>query len=231
MKKSLMQKRNKNIAAAIAAVAVIFKKFRKIGQEMEILQPHEQQEMRTGQRMMNATDKWRRRDRLNLKKKQQTKNQQQSQSQQSQMQKDRKVNENQTQGRSEQKNLISLIHHDSNTWINLNIDYNHKSPQQSTSLHFQQLSQQPTLDETLAILRTISSGDPRGYKEKELEQKQPKHQQYVGLMDVVEKSHEIMKSITEEEKKKPKVILPGQSKTQGEYAFAYVPFKQIPLFF
>ncbi|KAA6364683.1 MAG: hypothetical protein EZS28_039789 [Streblomastix strix] len=42
-------------------------------------------------------------------------------------------------------------------------------------------------------------------------------------MDVVERFHEIMKPIIEEEKKKPKIILPGQYK--------HSPNKDGPLFF
>ncbi|KAA6403177.1 MAG: hypothetical protein EZS28_001303 [Streblomastix strix] len=67
-------------------------------------------------------------------------------------------------------------------------------------------------DETLAILRTISPRDPRGYKEREPERKYPKLQQYAGLMDVVKSFHEIMKPMIEEEKKKPKILLSGQYK-------------------
>ncbi|KAA6360755.1 MAG: hypothetical protein EZS28_043718, partial [Streblomastix strix] len=65
--------------------------------------------------------------------------------------------------------------------------------------------------------------DPRGHKEKETERKLPNLQQYAGLMDVVELFHEIMKPIIEKEKKKPKVMLPGQYK---EY-----PNKDGPAFF
>ncbi|KAA6377327.1 MAG: hypothetical protein EZS28_027148 [Streblomastix strix] len=103
----------------------------------------------------------------------------------------------------------------------------HKFIQQQTrkhsSPHTQQHSPSPSLEETLAILRTISPGDPRGYKERELERKQPKLHQHAGLMYVVERFHEIMKPIIEEEKKKPKVMLLGQYK---EY-----PNKDGPAFF
>ncbi|KAA6353357.1 MAG: hypothetical protein EZS28_051116, partial [Streblomastix strix] len=79
---------------------------------------------------------------------------------------------------------------------------------------------------TLAILRIISPGDPRGYKEKEPEPKQPKLQQYTGLMDVIEKFHEIMKPIVEEEKEKPKAMFHGQYKhysNKGGPLFFYPP--------
>ncbi|KAA6354304.1 MAG: hypothetical protein EZS28_050167, partial [Streblomastix strix] len=66
MKSFLMQKlkRNRVVAAAVAAVvAVAAKKYKKIGQGRETQQFRESMEMKTGWRMMNATDKWRRRDR------------------------------------------------------------------------------------------------------------------------------------------------------------------------
>ncbi|KAA6369380.1 MAG: hypothetical protein EZS28_035092, partial [Streblomastix strix] len=135
-------------------------------------------------------------------KKQQAKNQQQSQPQQSQMEKDPEVNENQTQKRSELKNPISLTQQ---VQDNQNLDLNYISPQHNTSHklsspHPQQHSVSPSLEETLAILRTISPGNPREYKEKEPEPKQPKLQQYAGLLGVIERVHEIMKPIIEEEK-------------------------------
>ncbi|KAA6372225.1 MAG: hypothetical protein EZS28_032245, partial [Streblomastix strix] len=150
-------------------------------------------------------------------KKQQTKSQQQFQPQQSQMEKDTKVNENQIERRSVLKNTISLIQSDQNTQTNPNIDLNYISPQHNiphkpSSSHPQKYSSLPPLVETLAILRTISPGDPRGYKEREPELKYQKLHLYAGLMDVIERFHEIMKSIIEEEKKKPKTMLPGQYK-------------------
>ncbi|KAA6393039.1 MAG: hypothetical protein EZS28_011435 [Streblomastix strix] len=78
-------------------------------------------------------------------------------------------------------------------------------------------------EETLVMLRIISPGDSQRYKEKESERKQPKLQQYLGLIDVVVRFREIMKQIIEEEKKKPKVMLPRQYK---EYSN-----KDGPLFF
>ncbi|KAA6388118.1 MAG: hypothetical protein EZS28_016355 [Streblomastix strix] len=161
-------------------------------------------------------------------KKQQAKNQQQSQPQLSQMENDPEVNENQIEMRSELKNHISLIHSDQNTQAKPNIDLNqisplHNTPHKPSYPHHQQYSPPPSLEETLAILRTVSFGDPRGYKERELEPKQPKLQQYAGLMDIVERFHEIMKSIIEKDKKKPKDMLPGQQKLY--------PNKYGPLFF
>ncbi|KAA6371515.1 MAG: hypothetical protein EZS28_032959 [Streblomastix strix] len=169
-------------------------------------------------------------------KKQQAKNQQQSQPQQSQMQKDPEIKENYAQRRSELKNLISHIQPDSNTQANSNIDLNYISPKHNISrkylsLHPQQHSPSPSLEETLAILRTISPGDPRGYKEREPERKQPKLQQYAGLMDVVERFHEIMKPIIEEDRKKPKIMLPGQYKdypNKDGPAFFYPPTNSRP---
>ncbi|KAA6388425.1 MAG: hypothetical protein EZS28_016048 [Streblomastix strix] len=69
----------------------------------------------------------------------------------------------------------------------------------------------------------MDTRDPRGHEEKESERKLPKQQQYSRLMDVVEKFHEIMKPIIEEEKKKPKIMLPRQ---YYEY-----PNKDGPVFF
>ncbi|KAA6376530.1 MAG: hypothetical protein EZS28_027945 [Streblomastix strix] len=147
------------------------------------------------------------------------------------MEKDPEVNENQTQRRSRMKDHISLILSESNTKTNSNIDLNYISPlynipHKSLSLHPQQHSPSPSLEETLAILRKISPEDPRGYKERESERKEPKLQQYAGLMDVVERLHEIMKPIIEEEKKKPKVMLSGQYKEyliKNDPAFFYPP--------
>ncbi|KAA6401884.1 MAG: hypothetical protein EZS28_002602, partial [Streblomastix strix] len=126
--------------------------------------------------------------------KQQAMIQQQSKPQQSQMQKDLE-----------------------DTLANPKIDLKYISPQHNTphkpsSPHPQQHSPSPSLEETLAILRTISPVDPRGYKERESEPKQPKLRQYATLMDVIERLHEIMKPIIEEEKKKPKAMLLGQYK-------------------
>ncbi|KAA6357274.1 MAG: hypothetical protein EZS28_047198 [Streblomastix strix] len=161
-------------------------------------------------------------------KKQQAKNQQQTQARQSQMEKDPEVNENLIERRSEPKNPISHIQSDQNTQVNSNQDLNYISPLHNTphipsSPHPQQHSQSPSLEETLDILRTISPGYPRGYKEKEPEPKQQKLQQYIGLMEVIERFHEVMKPIIEEEKKKPDIMLPRQYK--------HYPNKDGPLFF
>ncbi|KAA6354743.1 MAG: hypothetical protein EZS28_049730 [Streblomastix strix] len=96
--------------------------------------------------------------------------------------------------------------------------------QQPTKMDIQTVKQSITLEETLAMLRTISPGYPRGYKEKEPERKYPKLQQYIGLIDVIERFYEIMKSIINEEKMKPKIILPGQYKeysNKDDPAFFY----------
>ncbi|KAA6326807.1 MAG: hypothetical protein EZS28_053898, partial [Streblomastix strix] len=81
-----------------------------------------------------------------------------------------------------------------------------------TSQHPQQHLPQPTLYEKLAKPRTISPGDPRGYKEKEIERGLPKLQQYAGLMDVVERFHEIMAPIIEEKKRNSKSYYQDSSK-------------------
>ncbi|KAA6354306.1 MAG: hypothetical protein EZS28_050169, partial [Streblomastix strix] len=80
----------------------------------------------------------------------------------------------QTQSSSELKTSVVLIQPDSNSQTNLNINFNYISPVHNTSHkpsspHPQQHSSSPSLEETLAILRTISPGDPRGYKEREPE--------------------------------------------------------------
>ncbi|KAA6385516.1 MAG: hypothetical protein EZS28_018958 [Streblomastix strix] len=59
MNNFLRQKRKRNRIVAAAAVAVIAKKYKKIGQGRETQQFREPMEMKTGWRMMNATDKWR----------------------------------------------------------------------------------------------------------------------------------------------------------------------------
>ncbi|KAA6373210.1 MAG: hypothetical protein EZS28_031261, partial [Streblomastix strix] len=150
-------------------------------------------------------------------KQQLAKNQQQFQPQQSQMEKDPEVNENQIERRSERENTTSLIQSDQNTQANPNIDLNYISPQHNTphkpsSPHSQQHSPSPSLEETLTLLKAVPLGDPRGYKEREPEPEKPKLQQYAGLMEVIERFHEIMKPIIEEEKKKPDTMLPGQHK-------------------
>ncbi|KAA6402146.1 MAG: hypothetical protein EZS28_002334 [Streblomastix strix] len=86
----------------------------------------------------------------------------------------------------------------------------HNTPHKSLSSYTQQHSPSPTQEETLATLRTISPKDPREYKQKEVEPQLPKLQQYLGLMNVIERFHEIMKPIIEEEKKKPKTMQPEQ---------------------
>ncbi|KAA6364699.1 MAG: hypothetical protein EZS28_039775, partial [Streblomastix strix] len=117
---------------------------------------------------------------------------------------------------------------DQNTQANPNIDLNYISPLHSTphkpsSPHPQQHSASPSLEETLTLLRTVSPGDPRGYKVKEPEPKEQKLQQYAGLMEVIEIFHEIVKPIIEEEKRKPDTMLPGQYK--------HYPNKDGPMFF
>ncbi|KAA6394069.1 MAG: hypothetical protein EZS28_010402 [Streblomastix strix] len=142
--------------------------------------------------------------------------------------KDPKVNKNQRQQSSELKNPISFIQYDSNTQTNQNLDFNYVNPQHNKSHKslqplFQQHSPSPTLEESLAIIRTNSPGDPRGYKEKDPDPKQPKLQQYAGRMGVIERFYEIMKQLIEEKKKKPQVMLLGQYK--------HYPNKDSPLFF
>ncbi|KAA6374485.1 MAG: hypothetical protein EZS28_029991, partial [Streblomastix strix] len=127
-------------------------------------------------------------------KKQQTKNQQQFQPQQSQMEKDPEVNENQIERHSEVRNTISLMQSDQDTQANPNIDLNHISPLHNTphkpsSPHPQQHSASPSLEETLTLLRAVSPGDPKGYKEREPEPKEQKLQQYAGLIEVIERFH------------------------------------------
>ncbi|KAA6378537.1 MAG: hypothetical protein EZS28_025938 [Streblomastix strix] len=147
------------------------------------------------------------------------------------MQKDLKVNENQTQRRLELKNHISLIQPNTTIQTNLNIDFNyissqHNTPHKSLSPHSQQHSPPHTLEETLAILRTISPRDPQGCKEKEPERKRPKQQQCARLKNVVERFHDITQTIIEGEKEIPKVMLPGQYKEHPNKdgpAFFYPP--------
>ncbi|KAA6388045.1 MAG: hypothetical protein EZS28_016434 [Streblomastix strix] len=108
--------------------------------------------------------------------------------------------------------------------INFNyISTQHNRPHKSLLLHSQQHSPSPTLDESLAVLRNISLRDSQEHKEKEPDQKEPSLQQYAGLMDVVERFHEIIKLQVEKEKKKSKIMLPG-------YCTKY-PNKDCPVFF
>ncbi|KAA6374798.1 MAG: hypothetical protein EZS28_029674, partial [Streblomastix strix] len=84
----------------------------------------------------------------------------------------------------------------------------------------------PRQKETLAILRTISHGYPRGHKQKQIERKLPKLHQIAGLMDVIQRYHILMKPIIEEEKKKPKIMLPGlyrEYPNKDDSAFFYPP--------
>ncbi|KAA6364923.1 MAG: hypothetical protein EZS28_039551, partial [Streblomastix strix] len=106
---------------------------------------------------------------------------------------------------------------DQNTQANPNIDLNyisllHNTPHKPSSPHPPQHSSSHPLEETLTLLRAVSPGDPRGYKEREPEPKQLKLQQYAGLMEVIASFHEIMKPIIEEEKKKLETMLPAQYK-------------------
>ncbi|KAA6355675.1 MAG: hypothetical protein EZS28_048797, partial [Streblomastix strix] len=176
MNRSLTQKQKRNkavVVAAVVVVAVAARKYKITGQGKETRRFCEPMEMRIGWRMMNATDKWRKRDRSNL--------------------------------------------------INLNyISPQHNTPHKP-SQHYQQHSPSPSLEETQALINAIPLGDPREYKEKEPEPKQPKLQQYAGLMEVIGRFHEIMKPIIEEEKKKPDTMLPGQYK--------HYPNKDGPMFF
>ncbi|KAA6370515.1 MAG: hypothetical protein EZS28_033960 [Streblomastix strix] len=115
-----------------------------------------------------------------------------------------------------------------NTQANSNIDLNyirplHNTPHKPSSPHPQQHSVSPSLKETLTLLRAVSPGDPQGYKEREPEPKQQKLQQYTGLVEVIERFHEVMKPIIEEEKKKPETMLLGQYK--------HYPNKDGPMFF
>ncbi|KAA6398278.1 MAG: hypothetical protein EZS28_006198 [Streblomastix strix] len=182
-----MQKRKRNkavVVAAVVAVAVAARKYKKTGQGKETRRFCEPMEMKT---------------------------------EQSQMEKDPEVNENQIERRLERENTTSLIQSDQNTQANPNIDLNYISPQHNTphklsSPHSQQHSSSPSLEETLTLLRAVPLGNPRGYKEREPEPEKLKLQQYAGLMEVIERFHEIMKPIIEEGKKKPDTMLPGQYK-------------------
>ncbi|KAA6363192.1 MAG: hypothetical protein EZS28_041284 [Streblomastix strix] len=132
----------------------------------------------------------------------------------------RMINATDRQRKTNRSNLIR------NTNPNIDLNYispQYNSPHKPSSTHPQQHSPSPSLKETLTILRTISPEDPRGYKEKEQEPKQQKLQQYAGLMNEVERFHEIMKQIIEEKKKKPKTMLPEQYK--------HYPNKDGPFFF
>ncbi|KAA6364568.1 MAG: hypothetical protein EZS28_039904 [Streblomastix strix] len=73
-RQSWMQKRKRNRIVAVVAAATVVEeeeeeedKYKKIGQGKEILQRNEPMETRTGQRMMNATNKWKNRNRSNMK--------------------------------------------------------------------------------------------------------------------------------------------------------------------
>ncbi|KAA6311574.1 MAG: hypothetical protein EZS28_056100, partial [Streblomastix strix] len=69
MNRSLIQKRKRNkavVVAVVVVVAVAVMKQKRIGQGKETRRFCEPMEMRIGWRMMNATDKWRKRDRSNL---------------------------------------------------------------------------------------------------------------------------------------------------------------------
>ncbi|KAA6395738.1 MAG: hypothetical protein EZS28_008740 [Streblomastix strix] len=212
---SLRQKRKRDrivvavaVVAVAIAVAVTARKFKKFGQGKETRKFREPMEMRTGWRMINATDKWRNRDRSNSIKK--------------------TIGQEPITIPTTTIATIKGSRTDQNTQANPNIDLNYISPQHNTpcklfSPHPQQYSPSPSQEETLAVLRTNSPGDKRGYKQREPEPKQLKLQQYARLMDVIERFHEIMKPIIEEEKKKSKVMLPGQYKHYSN--------KDGPLFF
>ncbi|KAA6392307.1 MAG: hypothetical protein EZS28_012167 [Streblomastix strix] len=198
MKNFWKQKQKRNRVVVVAAVVVIAvavtvtaSKYKNIGLGREIRQFHEPMETRTGWRIMNATNKWRKRDRSNS-------------------------------IENIKLRTTNNPNHNNHKWKRIqNLQCN--TPHKSLSPHLQQYSPSPSLEETLAIIRTIFPVDPRRYKEREPERKQPNLQQFAGLMEVIERFHEIMKPIIEEEKKKPKVTLPGLYK---EY-----PNKDGPAFF
>ncbi|KAA6382724.1 MAG: hypothetical protein EZS28_021749 [Streblomastix strix] len=208
MRRSWRQMRERNKTIVVAA-AVLVNKYKKNVLENETRQFRELMEMRTDWNMMNATSISIPATTIaNIK--------------------DPEVKENQRQNRLELKIPISFLQYDSNTQTNINLDFNYISPQhnrphKSLSLYSQQHSPSITLEEQLAVLRNISLRDSQEHKEKEPDQKEPSLQQYAGLMDVVERLHEIMELQVENEKKKSKIMLPG-------YCTKY-PNKDYPAFF
>ncbi|KAA6386469.1 MAG: hypothetical protein EZS28_018002 [Streblomastix strix] len=194
----MKKRKRKRAVAVVAAVAVAVNKQKKIGQGKGILQPYELMETRTGSRMMNATVKSRKRNDSNLKENNR-----------------QRTNNNPNHNNRKRRKTLKQI---KIKYMDYILHVHFSTPQ----LH----SQLPILEETLAIIRTISLGDLRRYKEREPERKQQKLQQYAGLTEIVEKFHEIMKQIVEEEKQKPKVMQPGQYKkypNKDDHVFFFPP--------
>ncbi|KAA6365596.1 MAG: hypothetical protein EZS28_038878 [Streblomastix strix] len=184
MRQCWRQKRRRNrvaaaeVVVAVAAAVATIRKGKKIGQGKGIRQFREPMEMRTGQRRRNVIDKWRKIDKLNL-------------------------------IRNNKLRTNNNPNHNNHKWkrIQKSMKTKRKGVQnQKTPFHSHNTITSPSLEDTLAILNSIPPGNPREYKEKEPEPKQPKLQQYAGLMGVIEKFHEIMQPIIEEEKKKPQVM-------------------------
>ncbi|KAA6399695.1 MAG: hypothetical protein EZS28_004782 [Streblomastix strix] len=148
---------------------------------------------------------------IEFERKQQTQSQKQSQPQQSQMEKDPEVNENQIERRSELKNIISLKRSVQNTQANPNIDLNIIT----FTIAF--------IGRNTSYIKSNFTRRSTRIQGKGTELKQPKFQPYAGQKDVIERFHEIMKLIIEQEKMKPKAMQPGQYK--------HYPNKDGPFFF
>ncbi|KAA6366808.1 MAG: hypothetical protein EZS28_037665 [Streblomastix strix] len=226
-----MQKRKRNkVAAAVVVVVVVvavtatIKKEKKIGQGKGIRQFREPMEMRTGQRMKSAIDKWRKIDRLNLIRNNRLTNNNPNYNnhkwkeiQKSMKTKHKGVQNQKTSFHSHNRiriiktqTQITQVHN--TIHLTNSLHHTHNNTQHHPHWKTHQIYQDQSLPEI-----------NENTKKKESQPKQPKLQQYAGLMGVIERFHEVMKPIIEEEKKKPDTMLPGQYK--------HYPYKDGPMFF
>ncbi|KAA6383739.1 MAG: hypothetical protein EZS28_020737 [Streblomastix strix] len=163
------QKRNRVVVvAAVVAVVVTItaSKYKQILQGKEILLFREPIETKTGWKMMNTSDKWRKTDRWNSIENVMLKINNNPYHNNYTCKKIQKQMKTRFKGDKERKNPIQLIQSELNTQTNLNIDLNcispsNNTPHKSPSPQPLKYSPSPTLEETLAIIRLFSTGDPR----------------------------------------------------------------------
>ncbi|KAA6389535.1 MAG: hypothetical protein EZS28_014937 [Streblomastix strix] len=134
--------------------------------------------------------------------------QQCNQSQRSEVIKDQELKSRHQQGRSELIRSISPVQ------INSNIDNNCISPQlpathkgtsplhQSLTRKYQKKQNSYLEQSHLEILKVIKTREP--------ENKRTKIQKYAGIIEVTDKFHNLMEPTIQQEKIRPKVLLPGQ---------------------
>ncbi|KAA6403505.1 MAG: hypothetical protein EZS28_000970 [Streblomastix strix] len=214
----------RNIVEVIAAVVAVLvtasvSKYNMIGQGKETWQLHEQMETRTDQKMMNATDKQRKRDRLNSieNTRLRTNN--------NPNHNNRKCKRIHKQMKTRHKGVLSqkIPFHSYNltiilkqTYISTSIIYVYNAVHLTNFFHltFNYTHHHPHWKKHQPYQEKFLPKTHEDTRKKNPIETNRNYIKIAGLMDVVERLHEIMKLIIEEEKKKPKIILPGQYKQQ-----------------